>query len=636
MQPDFLAIALDMEARGLSVTPLEGKAPFLPDWPSTASRDKKVITAWSVKYPNHNAGVVANEDYWMLDVDHMGWFMDHAPGMPETLTVLTGSGKLHIYFKGKKPAGLNTVKNPAHVSKEETPNEPVKLLEYPQQVVAPGSIHPGTGQPYTIQQDLPLAEISAEWLKWLRSLNEAKNLAKKSAALVVREDWNPEVELALAGLKFTVRKDGELVYLDYHAKEGRCLTRQGGGPHHTNGAVDGPMQSRFLVRKLANGWDLAHQCFSCGGGKTKEALKELGIELKDLVVKDGIAGELRSLGKRTKQHLRWLWPGYLPLNKLVHCGGASGEGKSPAWRDIIARVTSGNDWPDGTKNELGPRSVILLSSEDDPEDTVIPHLELAGADVNKVFELVITARKGDSESEISAALDRDMKKLAELAATIDDLALIVVDPVTNYLGHVKMNDEAEVRSSVLMPLHDIAKSCGICTVTIGHFNKNREGTTQQRFMGAAAFYGVARFVFVFGNDPEDEDKYAHVMHEHRNKNVALRYKTKIVPMTWDGATSNIVAVEWCGASTADVDEVVNAPKQSEKSAAAQVKMLMKTILRDGAKTSAFVEQAIKDSGIVISNWQDPARKVAKARQIKGQGKNAGWEWYLPAPEQFDI
>ena len=36
-------------------------------------------------------------------------------------------------------------------------------------------------------------------------------------------------------------------------------------------------------------------------------------------------------------------------------------------------------------------------------------------------------------------------------------------------------------------------------------------------MGAAAFVGVARDVFIFGHDPDEEDKYAHTMSEIRNK-----------------------------------------------------------------------------------------------------------------------
>jgi hypothetical protein len=46
-----------------------------------------------------------------------------------------------------------------------------------------------------------------------------------------------------------------------------------------------------------------------------------------------------------------------------------------------------------------------------------------------------------------------------------------------------------------------------------------------------------------------------------------------------------------------------------------------------------VTDALKDAGIDCENWQEPARRVAESRQIKGQGTNAGWEWFLATPEQ---
>jgi hypothetical protein len=98
-----------------------------------------------------------------------------------------------------------------------------------------------------------------------------------------------------------------------------------------------------------------------------------------------------------------------------------------------------------------------------------------------------------------------------------------------------------------------------------------------------------------------------------------------------------ITVAWNGESNADIEEAVNTPsKQSDKSANKHVQVLVKALLRDGAKHAVLVEQAIKEEGIVCANWQRAARGVAKSRQIAGKGKNAGWEWYLPAAEQAEF
>ena len=145
----------------------------------------------------------------------------------------------------------------------------------------------------------------------------------------------------------------------------------------------------------------------------------------------GLVYSLQSLNDVKETSLSWLWNGFLPDNQLVHFVGASSEGKSPVSLDLIARTTTGKAWPDGTPNTLGPRSVILMAGEDDLSDTVIPRLRMAGADISKVHIFKVTARRDDKETLLSAAIDRDYQGLVDTVRSLDDLALIVLDPITN-------------------------------------------------------------------------------------------------------------------------------------------------------------------------------------------------------------
>lgn len=352
---------------------------------------------------------------------------------------------------------------------------------------------------------------------------------------------------------------------------------------------------------------------------------------------DGKVYSLEAVADMVKEHKSWLWPGYLPTNKLVHWGGASTEGKSPVALDIIARLTSGSAWPDGTVNEIGPRSVILMAAEDDWSDTITPRLELAGANLNKVFKFVPSYKRDDEISEVAAALDRDIDGLAEMALSVCDLSMIVIDPITNYLGAAKMNDEADIRGKVSMPLSTLAQACNYCIITIGHLNKRGdEASFLQRLMGAAAFAGAARLVYGFGPDPEDEDKYAHVMFEARDKAApALKYKTEAVQVAWDGKESPVIHVKWCGVSTADTDQVINAPKQGAKSEEAKASDLVREMLLSGAKTKTSIDDALKEAGYVPDklNFTRIKKKIgADCRKMKG-AKASGSEWFIPTPEQ---
>jgi hypothetical protein len=333
-----------------------------------------------------------------------------------------------------------------------------------------------------------------------------------------------------------------------------------------------------------------------------------------------------------KEHREWLWPGYLGRNKVAHFGGASTEGKSPVTLDIAARVSAGLDWPDGTPNTLGPKAVILLAAEDDWSDTIIPRLEVAGANRDNIYKFKVKQR----DVEITPSLDSDCQRLEKQIADLGNVVLVVIDPITNYLGSKSMNMEDEIRGGILMPLSQVAKNNNCAVITVGHLNKRgSEATVLQRLMGCAAFSGVARDVFIFGQDPEDEDKYAHIMSEIRNKSAPkLKYRTEAVKTEWDGKTSEVIRVKWCGVSYADVDDVVNAPKQQDKSITGRAVALITGMLRSGAKRKAEIDQSLKDNGFNPEQLKfDTIRKRCKAETRALPGRGAGWEWFLTTKQE---
>jgi len=63
--------------------------------------------------------------------------------------------------------------------------------------------------------------------------------------------------------------------------------------------------------------------------------------------------------------VEWLWPEFLPLGMLTLFSGEQGLSKSFLTIDLVARLTRGGVWPDGTANHLGAGSAIMLLGEDD-------------------------------------------------------------------------------------------------------------------------------------------------------------------------------------------------------------------------------------------------------------------------------
>jgi hypothetical protein len=75
----------------------------------------------------------------------------------------------------------------------------------------------------------------------------------------------------------------------------------------------------------------------------------------------------------------WLWMSRLARGKLTLIAGDPGIGKSQIIVDIVARITTGERWPDGDIAPAG--NVIMLSAEDAVKDVLRPRLEVAGADL---------------------------------------------------------------------------------------------------------------------------------------------------------------------------------------------------------------------------------------------------------------
>ncbi len=82
--------------------------------------------------------------------------------------------------------------------------------------------------------------------------------------------------------------------------------------------------------------------------------------------------------------VKWLWRGRIAQGKVTLVAGHPGLGKSQIAASFAAITTTGGRWPvDRTEAPCG--SVVILSAEDDPEDTIGPRLMAAGADLTRVY-----------------------------------------------------------------------------------------------------------------------------------------------------------------------------------------------------------------------------------------------------------
>ena len=132
------------------------------------------------------------------------------------------------------------------------------------------------------------------------------------------------------------------------------------------------------------------------------------------------------------ERIRWLWQDRIPLGKPTVFAGDGGIGKTMLLIMIAACVSRGRTWPcDEGKAPCG--SVVILSAEDDPADTIVPRLIAADADCERVH-IVSAVRRDDDKGNRSFDLQTDLQSLEAKLAEIGDVVLVIIDPVSSYLG----------------------------------------------------------------------------------------------------------------------------------------------------------------------------------------------------------
>ena len=206
------------------------------------------------------------------------------------------------------------------------------------------------------------------------------------------------------------------------------------------------------------------------------------------------------------EKLVWVWPGRIPEGKLVLVGGPPGLGKSQLTAFMAATISNGGDWP-CNEGATVAGSVIFMSAEDGIEDTIVPRLMAAGANLDRVH-IVASATKPDGTGRKTFSLKTDVDLLEARATEIGDVRLIVVDPISAYMGGSDGNGNVETRE-VLEPLADMANRLHIAVVAVTHLNKGGGGGNQtalNRFSGSIAFIAAARAAFAVLEDPENDER----------------------------------------------------------------------------------------------------------------------------------
>jgi putative DNA primase/helicase len=337
--------------------------------------------------------------------------------------------------------------------------------------------------------------------------------------------------------------------------------------------------------------------------------------------------------------LDWLWPERFALGKIGIIAGLPDEGKGQLLAYIAARCTRADlSWPnDEGRAPLG--NMLLLTAEDDPKDTVVPRFAAAGADLDRI-EIVKMVRDRDDKSgqqrRRTFSLVNDLEKLRQKIVEVGDVVLILIDPISAYLGVGKVDSfrDADVRA-VLTPLKELAEELRVAVVAIMHFNKRADVLNMMlRICNSIAFAAASRHAFGIVDDPDHARKLM-----VRGKNNLARKDDRALAFHFDerevgkdrrnnkSIRAPFIVFEpgYVDITASEALQAVNNNKAP--GARDEAKKFLSEFLACGPKPSAEVEEAAEANGISRRTlFRVKGELLIAARK---DGMTGGWVWQLP-------
>jgi hypothetical protein len=317
------------------------------------------------------------------------------------------------------------------------------------------------------------------------------------------------------------------------------------------------------------------------------------------------------------RRVEWLWPDRIPIGKLTTFAGWGGLGKSFVTMDLAARISRGGEIP-GMAGECFERSrVLILNTEDDPDDTSVPRLIEVGADLAQI---------GFARSEVLGQFTlADLRTLDLMLGQLGEARLLIIDPATAHLGTANDHKNAELRG-LLMPLSLWAMERRIAVVLVTHVNKPQAGKVDAmaRVVGSVAWVNAVRAAVMFSKDPDDRTRRLFIPFKSNNAPERKGLAYRITP------TDSLARVEWLGEVDTSADEAMELGRKPRKIEAA--KWLTDRFREKLRWHSDDLFVAAKEAGISRSAIFE-AKKLLDLHACKQEMTLEGektWVWWVDA------
>jgi hypothetical protein len=303
--------------------------------------------------------------------------------------------------------------------------------------------------------------------------------------------------------------------------------------------------------------------------------------------------------------INWLWQDRIPLGEITLLDGDSGSCKTTLLVDLAARITTGQEMPDGTPTCSG--GVVIVTIEDSKNKSLRPKLDAAGADVEKCLT---------PDEYIS--IPKDISRLEEAVVAVK-ARLLVIDPISSHID-ARTTKEQEVRKA-LLPLRAMAERRDLAVVLVRHLAKAGIRNALYRGLGSVGIVAVSRSALLVAPHP-DEPTFR-VLAATKN-NLAEKADSLIYePVPHEDS----FRLSWRGRCDLTADDLLRPPTGASKLDEAKAWLL--AFLADGPAPQEVIESAVHDTGIAYRTLERAKAELGVRSRRKGFGNDSVVFWELP-------
>ena len=239
-------------------------------------------------------------------------------------------------------------------------------------------------------------------------------------------------------------------------------------------------------------------------------------------------------------------------------------------------------------------------------------------------------RADGSEAQRGFNLKTDLTRLGNMLDEIGGAALIVIDPITAYLGETDSHKNAEIRA-LLSPLSELAAKHGAAVVCVSHLNKSAGGDPLMRVTGSLAFVAAARAAYIVAKDPENDARrlFLPMKNNIGNDQTGLAFAIQSAQVKSPAGLIETSRIAWePDPVTTTADEAMQPQGDpEERSALDDARQFLESLLADGPVKAGQIKADADGAGF---NWRTIQRAADRLNiERHKNGMKGGWTWKLP-------